>query len=546
MGTLAILDPRSQAQAAPLRQHPGRPTPAWSTTRWSAVLCALSAATLLVHGYHPFAEDGGLYVAGVEHLLNPALFPHDTAFVTAHLHYSLFAPLLAALVRPTHLPLAWALLLVEILSVGLSLIAARQLLRRCVAGDAAQLGGVALLAAWWTLPVAGTSLMLFDPYITARSLSTPLSLLAIACVLDCTQKNSRVAHSLRSHRDEWGAITGCIACLLLASLFHPLMGAYAAGLIVAQVIAARTQHRLLFCTLFATLALAAAFTLNTLAPAESPAVAAAAHSRYYWFLSHWRWYELCGLAGPLVVLLLLWRCHLSRATDALCQACIGVGLLAVLLALLFAHDAAPTHLIARLQPLRIFLSIYAVMALLLGAGLTQRALQSRRGVVKLLPVVALLALSAWMFAVQRATFPSSPHLELPWRTRGLPQDPMNSWSRAFLWARSHTPQDALFAIDADYITLPGEDAQAFRATAQRSVLPDFSKDGGEASITPALADLWQQGVQAQSNLSAEPDVVRTARLRPLGVTWMVLRSTAPSAYPCPYDNGVAKVCSLSR
>ena len=35
-----------------------------------------------------------------------------------------------------------------------------------------------------TLPAAGTSLLLVDPYVTARSISTPLGLLAIAGVLD--------------------------------------------------------------------------------------------------------------------------------------------------------------------------------------------------------------------------------------------------------------------------------------------------------------------------------------------------------------------------
>jgi hypothetical protein len=496
-------------------------------------MAALTALTLLVHGYHPLAEDGGLYVAGVEHILNPALFPHDTAFVTALTRFSLFAPLLAGIVRLTHLPLRWVLFLADLAGIGFTLFAARHLLRRLFAGRAAQLGGVALLAVWWTLPVAGTSLMLFDPYLTARSLSTPLSLLAIACALD-----GQTPHRARS-------FLLSALCLLLAALVHPLMAAYAAAIVLILVASthATGHRRLLRWTLLSAVALALAAALHAMAPAESPAVAAAAHSRYYWFLSQWRWYELCGLAGPVVVLLLLWRRHLSRAADALCEACIGAALLGVLVALLFAHDAAPTHLVARLQPLRIFLPVYAVMALLLGSALTQRALRSGNAAVRLLPAAALLAVSAAMFCAQRATFPASQHLELPWREGAGSQ---NAWSRAFLWARDHTPQNALFAIDADYITLPGEDAQAFRATAQHSVLPDFSKDGGEAAITPSLAGRWQQGVAAQTRLSAQPDAQRAARLHPLSVTWMLLPSNAPTAYPCPYDNGVAKVCSLTR
>jgi hypothetical protein len=116
--------------------------------------------------------------------------------------------------------------------------------------------------------------------------------------------------------------------------------------------------------------------------------------------------------------------------------------------------------------------------------------------------------------------------------------------RAFLWCRDNTPVDALFALDAHYITTSGEDAQTFRATAQRSVLPDFSKDGGEASITPRLADEWVAGFTAQLNLSSLNGRELRSRLAPFGVTWLVLRSTSPAALECPYDNGQLKVCKL--
>jgi len=305
----------------------------------------------------------------------------------------------------------------------------------------------------------------------------------------------------------------------------------------------RVRHLWLW-TLLTAIALASASVIHLLAPAESPAVIAAAHSRYYWFLSQWRWYELCGLAGPLAVFVLLLRARLSRAADTLCRACIGLGLIAVLIALVFAHDAASTHLIARLQPLRAFLLLYAIMALLFGSALTRRALQSQRRPIQLLPAATLLCIAAMMFACQRRTFPASPHLELPGLAATNPNN--NPWSRAFLWARDNTPVNALFALDADYISLPSEDAQSFRATALRSVLPDFSKDGGEASITPSLAALWQQGVAAQAGLSTEPDAARDSRLLSLGVTWMLLRSSAVTTHACPYDNGTVKLCRLEQ
>ena len=122
--------------------------------------------------------------------------------------------------------------------------------------------------------------------------------------------------------------------------------------------------------------------------------------------------------------------------------------------------------------------------------------------------------------------------------------PKNAWVQAFEWARGNTSKDAVFALDADYIHAPGEDAQSFRAIAERSVLPDFSKDGGEASIAPDLADAWARGVAAQQGLNTISDAERVARLQPLGVTWMVLDAGARTALDCPYANNSVRVCKL--
>jgi hypothetical protein len=143
-----------------------------------------------------------------------------------------------------------------------------------------------------------------------------------------------------------------------------------------------------------------------------------------------------------------------------------------------------------------------------------------------------------MLFVQRQTYVASQHLELPGRA------PANRWSRAFVWAGAHTPPDALFALDSNYITTDGEDGQTFRATARRSVLPDFSKDGGEAAVRPSLAAEWNAGQAAQRNLSTLTDAQRRQRLGPLGVTWVVVHATAPTAAVCPYQNAVVKVCPL--
>ncbi len=540
------------AAARPTAPTPAQPQP-WRRSTWQALLVALSLATLLLNGYHPLAEDGGLYVAGVQLTLNPSLFPHFTVFVSEHLHYSIFAPVLAFVVHRTHLSLAWVLLLTNILSLWLTFYAAQRILQRTIASDIAQLAGLCLLGIFWSLPIAGTSLLLMDPYVTGRSLSTPLSLLAIAFAMESSP--ARVTHPRNSFTVAgWGPILWSASALLIAAAFHPLMAAYAFAFVLVLRITYLPQRRLIW-TLLALSALALAAALHLFAPSETPALIAAEKSRYYWFLSQWQWYELLGLVGPLAVLYaLLARFRkqsnpFSQTAATLCRASIALGCIATLVVLLFAHEGSRTHLVARMQPLRVFLLIYAIMTLLLGATLTQLALEARqrlrspsaRTALASLPVLVLLALASIMFYVQRQTFPASDHLELPWRAQQNP----NPWVQAFLWARANTPPDALFALDTKYVNEDGEDAQTFRPIALRSALPDFSKDGGEAAITPSLAELWQQGATAQVNLSTESDALRDARLQPLGVTWMVLHSTAPTKHSCPYDNGTIKVCHLT-
>ena len=510
---------------------------------WSMrlTLLLLTFLTLFLNGYHPLAEDGGLYVAGVQLTLNPTLFPHYTVFVSEHLHFSTFAPVLAAIVHLTHLSLAWVLLLTDLFSLWLTFYAAHRILQRTTSSEPAQLAGLCLLAAFWTLPIAGTSLLLMDPYVTARSLSTPLSLLAVAFALDDRTNLRQLLYSA--------------LCLILAAAFHPLMAAYAFAFVLVLCVT-RLRQRFLAYAILAVSALALATLLQTLAPTETPAILAAEKSRYYWFLSQWQWFELLGLAGPLAVLaavLTRYRKHddrLNTAAATLCRACIAIGSIATLVALLFAHEGSRAHLVARMQPLRVFLLIYAIMPLLLGATLTQLALDASKRLqssasrlaLTSLPAILLVALAATMFYVQRQTFPASDHLEFPWRAQHSP----NPWVQAFLWARDHTPPDALFALDTKYVNEDGEDAQTFRPIALRSALPDYSKDGGEAAITPSLATQWQQGANAQANLSTETDAARDARLVPLNVTWMVLHAAAPTTHPCPYNNGTIKVCSLAN
>ena len=513
--------------ALPLSAETLAETPRASDRRFAFVLVsALTPTAVLIHGYHPYAEDGGLYLAGVKRLLDPTLYPHGTAFVTEHLRFSFFAPFLAGLAHVGPLSLPALLLLLHLASIWITLYAAWLLASRCFPSRPARAGAVALLACWLDLPIAGTALLFMDPYLTARSLSTPCMLLALAGVLD-----------IKGSQSNRGLVL-CLGTIAAAALVHPLMAAYALGSVLVLACLRSPSRRLQIggSTTLCLASIAGAAILNAHALGETPAYLRVVLTRPYWFLSQWRWFELAGLIAPLC--LLLWNTRQRRiqspAARTIARTAVIVGTTALAVALPFARQSAATHLVARLQPLRVFQIVYAVMILLLGANLGERFL--RRSPPRWIATVGLLG--GIMCFAARATYPASDHVELPWTA------PANPWVQAFLWARNHTPKDALFALDADYISHPAEDAQCFRALAERSTLPDYSKDGGEASITPTLAGPWLAGLTAQTNLSTESDAARHAALDPLGVTWLILEASAPTGVDCPYTNPAAKVCRL--
>ena len=553
---------------AALESHSGSEqfTPADQSRAFPLLLVsALTFFALAIDGYHPYAEDGGLYLAGVLRLLDPSLYPQATAFVLEPMRHSFFAPAVAAAVRLTHLSLPIVLLALHLASIWLTLFAAWMLAARCWPSRRARAGAVVLLACWLALPVAGTALLFMDPYATARSLSTPAMVLALVGALDLTESSSPFPSQKRKRQR---GLLLCAAGLALAAAMHPLMAAYALGatLMLLAARAPKRTVRLYATAALAVAALACAAVLQSVAPPESAAYLRVALTRTYWFPAQWRWYELAGLAAPLAILT-IFACEKSvpqgapsiprtlrngwelasqymgrtgeEASDvprALARMALAVGTTSWLIAVLFARVAAPTHLIARLQPLRAFQVVYLVLILALGATLGERLLRR----VPWRWAATMLLLGSMMFAAARSAFPHSNHLELP----GIA--PQNHWSQAFLWARDHTPHDALFALDADYINAPGEDAQCFRAIAQRSALPDYSKDGGEASIAPDLAAEWASSQAAQQALSAPAttDAERLSTLDSLGVSWVMLQPSATTGFDCPYSNSAVKVCRL--
>lgn len=115
-------------------------------------LVLLTAASLVVHGYHPTAEDAAVYVPAIKSILNPSLYPFGREFFTAQAGMSLLPNLVAASVRFSHLSVDWAMLFWHTLSIFLLLLACLQLSRILFTEERAQWAGVTLLAALFEAP----------------------------------------------------------------------------------------------------------------------------------------------------------------------------------------------------------------------------------------------------------------------------------------------------------------------------------------------------------------------------------------------------------
>ena len=478
----------------------------------------LSPVVLLVHGYHPCAGDAGIYVAGVRHILDPALYPLNAVFPAAFARLSIFPWTIAALARTTHLPLAWILLAAHLVSILLFLTACRMLAARLFLSERSRWCAVLLAAACFTLPVAGTALFVMDPYLTARSFSTPLSLMALAACID------------RGKR----AWLRAALLLILAALVHPLMAAYAfAFVLIHGVIAGRrTRIAVILCGLAAAAA-GIAFLLSLaepVSPAYREAVLLPAHA--FLFLARWRWYEDLGLVLPLLLFALtLLRLPASSPIRTLCLTCLLVGTTSFAIAAFFVPASGPCLLVP-LQPLRSFHLIYGAGVVLCGGILASVAARSR-----LSAWAAVALLFAGMFTAQRVAWSGSDALEWPWT------QPRNPYQQAFLWIRGHTPRDAVFAFNPQLVYLPDEDEQGFRAMALRDHLAD-DKDAGIAAVIPALADRWAAQRNAALHVDGMTDAQRRATLTPLGVTWLLLAPGSETRFPCPWRNRVAVVCRI--
>ena len=499
-----------------IEAQPIQARPTFELRRWALILL-VTVIAVIVHGYHPYSEDAGIYVPAIKKLLNPALYPYEAQFFLAPARLSLFSNIVAGSVRLTHVPLSWALLLWHIGTLAMLLAGCLRLCFLCFEEESSAWCGTLLVAAFLTVPIAGSSLMLADPYLTSRSMSTPALIFSLCFLLE-------------------GRIFKAALLFLFAFVVHPLMAAYG-GVFLLSVYAVRKQRWWMLSGMATCIAGAAMVSLQEAKHFVVPgSYQVAVVSRSYFFLSQWKWYEIVGIIAPLCFSAwVVWRerrllvCRLGSCA----LAAFLNGAFFFLLAMIVTRT--PVQLaIARFQPMRSFHLLYIVMFLLPVNVVVQKILDTKPSLVPVL----LIGVCCAMFMAQRSTFPATTHLEVP----GVRSD--NPWRKAFDWVRSNTPRDSFFALDPDYMDEGAEDRLGFSAVAERSALANRTKDGGVVAVFPELAEEWSKDL-AEANGSKEIRAGQNAlSLQKAGVTWIVTGPTTDTGLNCPFRDSAVAVCNL--
>ena len=473
------------------------------------LLAVLTAAALLVHGYHGGVEDAEIYQPGVLQHLNPALFPRNAQFFSSHAGMTMFPSLMANSILLLHLTPEWTTMLWHIATIFGLLLGCFRIARLCFPERHTVWCGVGLVASLLTMPVAGTALYIMDQYVTSRSFSTAASMLALAALLE----RRYVAGVL------WALFTVAV---------HPLMGLFLVVLL-GMVLVFKSQRNwepVLFVVF--------PFTMF---PPVSKVYEEVLREHPYFLITNWAWYEWLGIFGPLVILIGMAVAFRRAGFGPMVYLAKALAAFEVLflIAAAFISVPGPLERFAELQPMRCLLPVYIVMLLFGGCLLGKWVLRRRtwRWALLFAPLCAGMALA------QVDLFPDTGHLEWPW------EQSRNSWVRGFAWIRTHTPPDAYFALDPDYERLPGEDVHGFRVLAQRSMLADNGKDSGAVSMFPSLAGAWSEQVDARRGWKqfGRADFLRLKAQ--YGVDWVVLQQPGTSGLKCPYQNERILVCRVN-
>ena len=116
--------------------------------------------------------------------LHPNLFPAGREFFLSHARLTFFPNLTALSLRVTHLPMEVGLFLWHVTSIFLLLLACWELSCLFFSDARARWGGVCLVAALLTIPVAGTALYVMDQYLNPRNLAAFASIFAVVRTLE--------------------------------------------------------------------------------------------------------------------------------------------------------------------------------------------------------------------------------------------------------------------------------------------------------------------------------------------------------------------------
>jgi hypothetical protein len=500
-----------------------------------------------VMGYHPGLEDDGVYLAAVKARLDPALFLHNANFFRLQMQATLFDSGMAGFVRASHLPLPWAELLCQLACLYGILWACHSMAQRLFPDPRAQWAGVATVAALFTLPVAGTALYLADQHLHPRNLAAALILLAAARILA-------------------GRRAQAALLLLIAGLVHPLMAAFGfsfcmfLSLALLDSVHARVLrlHRRVLSLHARLLSLrhrpigawrgkaAALIPLAWVLQPANPAWLRALDTRVYCHLAQWTWYQWLGALAPLAFFAVLWRVAENNIAERNVVDGRGERLLARFALAVFAYGIfqqilavallAPARWVRLLplQPMRYLQPVYFLFALVAGCLLGKFLL--RASVWRWAAYLVLL--NGVMLSAQLNSFRGDAHLELPGMRAA------NPWLEAFAWIRVHTPKDAYFALDPDYLRAPGENYHGFRALAERSSLADAGKDAGVAMQVPELAPTWAGQVAATQGWSGFTLADFDRLKMQFGVDWVLVSFPQTGGLDCVWHNRALAVCRI--
>lgn len=488
-------------------------------------ILGLTGVSFAINGYHPFSEDAETYLPAVEKLLHPHLFPVGEEYFQMHAHLTVFPQLIADTARFGHVSLPWALFLWQVFSFFLFIFACYKLMQRVFGSPVATWAGLALIVALSTMPVAGTALYVMDPFLNPRNMIAFAQIFALLKIIERRYVQAATF-------------------LIVGFSIHPLMTAFTVTFCLGTLV--MDQWSVVKVPALAELkervgtpvapALLLFGSFDGLFKPPTGAYDLVAGNHRYQFLSRWTWYEMLGAIAPIFIFWGFARIARARQMpyfELLSRAMMvyGAVYLVVGLAVSVPHRL---EVLALLQPMRSLELLYILMILFGGGLLGEYVLRNRawRWVALFLPI------SAGMCYAQRSLFPATPHIEWPGAKPG------NPWEQAFQWAHDNTSEDAIFAINPKYMGIEGEDAQGFRAIAQRSQLADGGKDSGVVEMFPQIGESWVAQVRAQAGIEHFQRADFEHLEHDFGASWAILRQPGHADLDCPYKNAEVMVCRL--